>query len=193
MMKSFALGSALALSTCGAHAQSAPQAAIPISIRFAALQASSPPGSCGCFWLKGAAIDAAIPLLPHVSAAIEVAGVTTDRVPATSRGLSTITLLAGPRYTLPLHRVSVFTQFLAGAVRGFDADFQTGTTHADTSTAFAFALAGALDVPVTPRFAVRAAQVEYLQSNLPNGVDNRQRNVRLGAGIVYRLTLPPSR
>ncbi len=160
----------------------------PVAFRFTATEANSPPGSCGCFQLYGGAADVTLPVRSGFSAALEVAGNHVGLVPATTRGLSTITLLAGPRYTMPLpHGHQIFAQGLFGAVRGFDAQFRRGSDSIDTATAFAYALGGAYEVPVTPAFSIRAAQVEYVQTNLPNGDSNRQRNVRFGAGLVLRI------
>lgn len=176
-----------------AQARSGHEVDLPVAVRFLAAEANAPPGTCGCFWLKGGAIDAALPLLPRLSAAIEVAGVTVDRVPASPRGLSEITLLAGPRYTMPARHASISAQALFGAVRGFDSDFVVGANRADTSTNFAMALGGALEFRVSRHLSLRAAQVDLLQTNLPNGADNRQRNIRVGAGIVLHVPLPASR
>ena len=160
-------------------------------VRYVATEANAPPGACGCFLLQGAAVDAALPLATRLSTVVELAGTTVHRVPSSPRGLSEITLLAGPRYTQPLGRVRLNVQALFGAVRGFDSDFVvTPSTHTDTSTNFATALGGSLDVPMTRAFSLRAAQVEFLQTNLPNGVDNRQRNIRFGAGVVLKFRLP---
>lgn len=166
---------------------------LPVNIRFAATKANAPPGSCGCFFLVGGAADAAFAVLPHISLAAEVGGNTVDRVAGTPRGLSTLTLLAGPRYTLPFRRVSVSAQALFGAARGFDADFTNGTRRADTATAFGMALGGFAEYQLSRAWSVRLAQVDYVQTNLPNGFDNRQRNIRLGAGVTFRVPLPLSR
>jgi hypothetical protein len=193
------IGAALAslLATSTAHGQAAPTAArteIPVGVRFVATEANSPPGSCGCFWLMGAGIDAAIPLRHRFSIAVDLAGDTTKQVPATTRGLSLITLLAGPRYTLPLgRRVTVQAQGLFGVARGFDADFIVGSVHTDTANVFGMALGAAVEVPLKHSVTLRPLQAEYLQTNLPNGADNRQKNLRLGAGVVLRIRLPKSR
>ena len=189
------LATVLLLLAATAHAQAAGarDGSIPVSLRFVATEANAPPGTCGCFWLKGGAADAAVPLLPRLSAVVEVSGVTVDRVPASTRGLSEITLLAGPRYTLPLQHASVSAHALFGAVRGFDADFVLGANHADTSTNFAMALGGAAEMPLSHRLSLRLAQIDFLQTDLPNGAGDRQRNVRVGAGIVFRVPLPGSR
>ncbi len=180
------------------QAASARSTKIPVALRFSALEANAPPGSCGCFWLSGGAADTTIPLLPRLSAAVEVGGETAANVPDTTRGLSEITLLAGPRYTLPLGRVSggrvsVAGQALFGAVHGFDADFFTGSAHAQTATAFAMALGGFVEMPLTHALSLRAVQVDMLQTNLPNGAGDRQRNLRIGGGIVFHVGLPSAR
>ena len=180
---------------CSAGAQNAATASvatIPVSLRFVATQARETPGSA-TFFLTGGAADAAVSIVPRLSAAVEVAGTTTAQVPGTSRGLSTITLLAGPRFTQPMRHVAFSAQALFGAVRGFDADFTSGMNRADTSTAFAFAAGGFVDVPLTRTVALRAVQVDYLQTRLPNGADNRQGDVRLGAGLVFKIGLPAKR
>jgi outer membrane immunogenic protein len=163
-----------------------------VSIRFVATQAHETPGNAS-FFLTGGAADAAMPILPRLSAAVEVAGTTTARVPSTLRGLSTITLLAGPRFTQPMRHISLSAEALFGAVRGFDADFTNGTNHADNSTTFAFAAGGFVDVPLTHLLALRAVQIDYLQNQLPNGADNRQGDLRVGAGLVFHIALPSKR
>jgi hypothetical protein len=176
-----------------AQARTGEPIVIPVAVRFLVTEANAPPGTCGCFWLKGGAIDAAVPLFRRLSAAVELAGSTVDRVPATTRGLSEITLLAGPRYTVPLHHASVSAHALFGAVRGFDADFVVRTNHADTSTNFAMAVGGALELSLSRHFSLRAAEVDFLQTSLPNGAGDRQRSVRVGAGIVFLVPLPAGR
>ncbi len=180
---------------CAAHAQSAASRSagtVPVGVRFVATEAHDTSGK-NSFLLTGGAADAAAPISPHLSAVVEVAGTTTSRVPGTSRGLSTITLLAGPRFTQPTRHVSLSAQAIVGAARGFDADFTSGTNRADTSTAYAFAVGGFVDVPLTRTVDLRAVQVDYLQTRLPNGADNRQGDIRLGAGLVFRISLPNKR
>ncbi len=167
---------------------------LQVGVRYVAIEANAPPGTCGCFFLQGAAMDAALPILPHIRAVVEVAGTTVDRVPTSTRGLSEITLLAGPRYTLPVRHFAINAQALFGAVRGFDSDFiLTSTAHTDTSTNFAMALGGSVDVPLSRSVLLRPVQIDYLQTNLPNGIDDRQRNIRFGAGVVFRVRLPAVR
>ncbi len=168
------------------------EGALPIGIRFVATEAKETPGGSS-FLLTGGGADVAFHLLPGLSAAADVAGTTISNVPGTAHGLSTITLLAGPRYTVPLRRLSLSGQALFGAVHGFGSDFSSGARQTNTATAFAYAAGGFVEFNVTHSIALRAAQVEYLQTNLPNAADNRQSGVRLGAGVVFRVPLPQSR
>jgi len=184
---------AVALSCTAAHAQMQDNS-LQVGLRYSATAANAPPGSCGCFFLQGGAIEASIPVLPHLRAVVEAGGSTVARVPASTRGLSEITLLAGPRYTMPVHHIHLNAQALVGAVRGFDSDFiLTTNVHTDTSTNLAIAFGGSIDLPLNHTMLLRPIQVDYLQTNLPNGVDDRQRNIRFGAGIIFRIHLPSNR
>ncbi len=193
----FAAVLALVVASGGACAQAvatAQRAEIPVGVRFIATEANSPPGSCGCFWLTGAGVDVSLPIWQRFSAVVDLAGDTTKMVPGTTRGLSLITLLAGPRYTVPVgRRVVVQAQGLFGVARGFDADFMVGSVHTDTASVFGMALGASVELPLRHGVTLRPLQAEYLQTSLPNGADNRQKNLRLGAGAVFRVRLPKSR
>jgi hypothetical protein len=182
---------ALAVLPVALHAQSN---TLEVNLRYSTTAANAPPGSCGCFFLQGAAIDASVPVLTRLRAVVEIGGSTISHVPASTRGLSEITLLAGPRYSLPTHRMRLNAQALFGAVRGFDSDFIVATnTHTDTSTNFAMAIGGSVETPITQSTLLRPIQIDYLQTSLPNGIDNRQQNIRIGAGLTFRIHLPESR
>lgn len=184
----------LALTLPATLCAQAPNNTIEVGLRYSTTAANAPPGSCGCFFLQGAALDASIPILPRIRGVIEAGGSTISSVPASTRGLSEITLLAGPRYVLPMHRWRINTQALFGAVRGFDSDFIVATnTHTDTSTNFAIAIGGSVETPLTQSILLRPLQLDYLQTNLPNGIDNRQRNLRIGTGLTFRIHLPETR
>jgi peptidoglycan-associated lipoprotein len=46
---------------------------------------------------------------------------------------------------------------------------------------------GGINYLLTPRFSVRAIDADWLRTQLPNATTNVQNNLRLGAGIVYRI------
>ena len=168
-----------------------------VALHYTATRGNSPPGSCGCFYLQGAALEAALPLSRSFSATLEVAGNHAGLVPSTARALSTITLMAGVRYTRTFGlRSEPFVQGLAGAVRGFDAAFpqSSGTNDtADTATGLALALGGGYAFRLTRAVTLLPVQVDFVQTNLPNGVDGRQRNLRFSTGVRFHVGFGLSR
>ncbi len=47
---------------------------------------------------------------------------------------------------------------------------------------------GGIDFKASKRISVRVAQAEYFMTKLPDGLNNRQNNLRIGAGVVLRLS-----
>ncbi len=184
------VGALLPACRAGAQATGIETPRISIGLNALATESHSPPGSCGCFWLKGGAADAGVRLWSHLSGVVELAGEHASSVPGTTRGLSRITLLAGPRWTLSFsQRQAVEAGLLAGAARGFDAQFTRGKSPADTATGFAFAAGAAYNLRLGA-VTLRLPSIQFVQSDLPNGSDSRQRDLRLAAGIVFHPSLP---
>lgn len=100
-------------------------------------------------------------------------------------GVSTtlISYLFGPRFAYHgAGRATPFAQALFGGARA-DTSF---IGISGTENAFAMALGGGIDARVTHHFAFRVAQAEYLMTKFNDGLNNRQNNLRLSTGIVYR-------
>jgi hypothetical protein len=53
--------------------------------------------------------------------------------------------------------------------------------------AFATALGGGLDWNATPHIGVRLIQAEYLMTKFTDGLNDRQNNARISAGVVFRF------
>jgi hypothetical protein len=104
-------------------------------------------------------------------------------------GLDLVTLTAGPRYTWkPLHHgFSFYGQALGGGAFGMNSVFPTLTGTITSAHAVAVKVGTGMNVPVTPRISVRAFEVDWLYTQLPNGTTDVQNNLRVGAGIVFHL------
>jgi hypothetical protein len=95
--------------------------------------------------------------------------------------------LIGVRYAIPQpwlegkHKPQPFGQFLMGAAHAGGGVAGLG----DGSYEFALRLGGGVDVPVSPRFAVRVIQLDYYLTEFTNATNNRQNNLLVGAGIVF--------
>jgi opacity protein-like surface antigen len=104
---------------------------------------------------------------------------------------TTFTYLFGPQFTYRgnEHVTPFFHVLLGGAHQSSSQSSSQGSSVSGISTsanAFAFAPGGGLDVNVSPHIAIRVAQVDYLLTKFKDDEDNRQNNVRVSAGIVFR-------
>jgi opacity protein-like surface antigen len=121
--------------------------------------------------------------------------------PSTNQHL--FTYMFGPTATAHFGKSSVFAHALFGqAHSSLDAGvsipviggISTGLTSA---TAFAMAFGGGVDIGLSKHFAIRAAQVDYLQTRfnssdalttgLSSSLNDRQNSFRYQAGIVFRF------
>ncbi len=93
------------------------------------------------------------------------------------------TYLAGPRVNLRHGKFTPFAQALFGGVHTTDGIAQStgGQDH------FAMTAGSGIDIRVSRHVSVRPIQAEYFMTKIPDGLNNRQDNLRLGAGIVLRL------
>jgi hypothetical protein len=113
------------------------------------------------------------------------AGNRSSDIVGTSPRRAAFTYLLGPRLILPLGRATPFAQFLLGAAHANAGMFDGSTKQTD----FAWALVGGFDYQLTPHFALRPLQLEFLRSNFFELQDDKlTRNVfRVSTGIVLRF------
>jgi hypothetical protein len=55
----------------------------------------------------------------------------------------------------------------------------------DSSFGFATRIGGGLDVPLSPRFALRVVQLDYYLTTFANATNDHQNNFLIGTGIVF--------
>jgi outer membrane immunogenic protein len=121
---------------------------------------------------------------------MQINGEHTGNIPNFDVGLSLLTGLGGIRMRIPNQtRFQPYGQGLFGGVHGFDSYFPAPVGKLPTSydTSFALAVGGGLDISVSRHIWIRAIQADYHYSELRNLQGNRQNQVRLGAGIVFRV------
>lgn len=93
------------------------------------------------------------------------------------------TYLAGPRVNFRHGKVTPFVQTLLGGI------WSTGGIGSSASeNSFAMTTGGGIDFKVSKHVSVRPIQAEYFMTKLPDNLNNRQDNLRIGAGIVVRLS-----
>jgi hypothetical protein len=93
-----------------------------------------------------------------------------------------IPYLFGPRVTLRHGKVTPFVQVLFGGVAT-----SSGIATIGWQSHFAMTAGGGLDVRISRHFSIRAVQADYFLTKIPDGINNRQNNFRVGTGIVFRF------
>ena len=92
------------------------------------------------------------------------------------------TYLFGPRVNFRHGKITPFAQALFGGIRTTDGIGQSGPENN-----FAMTAGGGIDFKVSKHVSIRPVQAEYFMTKIPDGLNNRQDNLLLGAGIVIRL------
>ena len=87
-------------------------------------------------------------------------------------------ITVGPQFLYPKGKAMFFAHVMFGKARSL---VQVGTGEEDTERAVA--AGGGMDYDLTPRFAVRVIQVDYIHTTL---FSDKQNNYRFSTGLVYR-------
>jgi hypothetical protein len=90
--------------------------------------------------------------------------------------------LFGPRLSLRYGVVTPFVQVLLGGVLT-----SSGIEQIGWQSHFAMTAGGGIDLKVSKHCSIRPVQAEYFLTKIPDGLNNRQNNFRVGAGIVFRF------
>ncbi len=184
-------------SSCRAQAQAtqpakAASAARPeLAINYNYLRSNAPPGGGANFGLDGGSIDFAWPLSDSRFAMVgDIAATHASGITATGYDLTLSTYLAGLRYSPldPRFRLQPYAQALAGVAHASGSLVEGPTaTVLNFPAATAFEIGGGINLKLNRRFALRLIQADYLPTTFDNGSNDRQNNLRIGAGMVIRF------
>jgi hypothetical protein len=139
------------------------------------------------FGMQGGSAQVQARVWRRLCAVADVAGLHTGNVNSSGVGLGLITATFGPRYIMTRHRMVFFGQVLVGEAHGLNGIFPTSTGTNSTANSLALQVGGGINFPFTRHFEVRALDADWLRTQLPNATTNVQNNLRLGAGMVYRI------
>jgi peptidoglycan-associated lipoprotein len=102
--------------------------------------------------------------------------------------LGKISYLAGPRYTIArTSRVRIFAEGLFGGAHGFDSFFPSSGGLVPTANSFAMQFGGGMDVALRDGFGIRAIELDYVRTGLPNNDANSQNDLRIAFGVSYQF------
>jgi outer membrane immunogenic protein len=188
-MRSIALAAGLLLGVATAAVGQAVHPESPVggdaALTYHWVRTNAQPGDCGCFDLNGGGISGSWHLRSRLAVVAEIGVEYARNGPSPGSSLTLVSYLAGPRYALPrpwLHGPQPFVQVLLGAGHAGGGIAGAG----DGTTAFATRIGGGIDVPLSTHFAIRIIQVDYDLTEFKTTTTDRQNNLLLAAGIVYR-------
>ncbi|HSZ60710.1 MAG TPA: outer membrane beta-barrel protein [Terriglobales bacterium] len=94
-----------------------------------------------------------------------------------------VTYLFGPRVNFRRDRFTPFAQVLFGGIWT-----TAGIANSSSENSFAMTAGGGIDFKESSHISIRPVQAEYLLTKIPDNLNDRQNNLRIGAGIVVRLS-----
>jgi outer membrane immunogenic protein len=153
------------------------------------MHTNAPPGECGCFSMNGGDGWAGWNFTDHLAVVAQVAVQHASNINATSADLTLTSFLAGPRVAFrPTHRFVPFAQAMFGGAHASGLLTPVPVTGlSGTANSFAFTAGGGLDFHLSQHFSIRAIEADYYFTRFDNGVNNRQNNLRIAAGILFRF------
>jgi peptidoglycan-associated lipoprotein len=180
------------LSVVFATAQQAPRMEVALGYNYA--HANAPPAGCGCFSMNGGSGSVAWNAKPWLGVVGEVGVLRASDIDPAGHDLTLTSVLFGPRFSYHrkqssgeaprAHPLVPFIQALFGVAHASGA---LSGTLSGSSTGFAFATGGGLDLGLNRRFTWRLIQTEYLLTRAPNQANDHQNNFRFTSGIVIKL------
>src|SRR5882724_1503277 len=155
-----------------------------VEVGYSYVHANALPGGCDCFGLNGGFVSGGY----YLNNWLSIAGQFTGQHSGSANGLTLMTFMAGPRAEYAKNRFVPFAQVLFGGARGSNSYFPTSPTNFETSaTNWAFSPGGGLDINLTHMIALRAIDLQYLRTNLPNGAGDIQNSLQLGTGVRFNF------
>lgn len=161
---------------------------LELGVDYNYVRANGPPGGCSCFSMNGGNIWAAYSFTHSFSAVAEFSGQHAGNINASGEDLTLFSYLFGPRYTLrSSDRWLPFAQVLVGGAHASGTYEPSLSGTSGSYNAFSLVAGGGLDIAVTHHIGIRAIEGDYYLTHFPNGVNGRQNNLRISAGLIFRF------
>jgi outer membrane immunogenic protein len=163
-------------------------ARLEVTLAYNALRSNTIPGGSVSIWLQGGKAEFQAEFSNNLGLVGEIAGYHAHDINSAHEDLSLVSYLVGPRLYWRVHRFTPFAQGLIGGVHGFDASFPGRDNSTTAPDAFAMGAGGGVNIDLSRHLALRAFQADYFLTGLPNNSTNLQNSLRIGAGIVFKLS-----
>lgn len=158
-----------------------PRAELGLSYNY--IHANAPPGQCGCFSLNGGSGTLIYNLRSKWGAVADVSEAHASNVNGTGQDITILNYLFGVRYSKRNStRFVPYGQFLFGGAKE-DVNFQFVINR----NAFGFATGGGVNTRLSRRFGMTVMQADWVYTRIPNSKNNRQNDIRISTGLLYRF------
>ena len=143
---------------------------------------------CDCFGTYGGSGEVQFGLSRHFALLGDVTATHQGSITPDHYALTQTTFAAGLRYfpPVPRARLQPFGDLLLGGAHA-SGSLAPGNTGEGSSTAFAFQTGGGVRLRLGDRWILVPVQAEYLLTTFGNGADNHQNDLRLSAGVLFRI------
>jgi len=160
-----------------------PKVGLDIGVGFAVVRANASPGACGCFFMMGETAHASLTSRNNFATVADYGMTHKGYINGTSYSLTLSTFTIGERYQKRLApRAAPFAQALFGIARS-----KTPYLLDNNKTSLAAIFGAGVDMRISSRFEVRLVEADYLLTEIPNGQQNSQNQLRITTGAVYRF------
>ena len=150
-------------------------------------RSNSAPATADYFENQGGFVSAAYTARYWLRGVVQVTGTHGDDIGPLHQSLTLLTYTAGPEVVMHIHRFEPFAHALIGVGHGSDSYFPSNNSYSTSATSFAFQTGGGLDFNLSHHIGLRLARVQYLHTAFPNGTNNSQNHLFLGAGVVFKF------
>lgn len=169
---------------------------IDVAVTYVAERAKIASADCSCFWLHGGSANVAFTFFHGLGIAANLTG---EHAAAIQPGvdLDKVMFAMGPRYTYRPQKwkpgflggkgIALFGEGLVGGVHGFNSVFPSSSGVMGAASSLGVQAGGGMDVQLSRTVGIRAFEVDYVRSTLPNNADNVQHDFRLAAGISFHF------
>lgn len=182
--------------TVGMHAQAVPTAGggsyglqeggVPlgeVAVSYNWIHANAPPGQCGCFSLNGGSVAFAYNWRPAWAAVADLTIAHSNNVNNTGQDITLIHYLFGARYTYRNRsRYVPYAQGLFGGAKE-NVNFQFDINR----NAFGLLGGGGVTTRLRDHMGWTIGDVSWVYTQVPNGSNNRQNDLRISTGLIYRF------
>ena len=154
-----------------------------IGLNYNYIHANAPPGQCGCFSLNGGSAAIVYNIRPNWSAVADVSVAHANNVDGTLQNITIINYLFGPRRSWRNHtRYIPYAQVLLGGAKE-DVNFEFVINR----NSFGLSAGGGVTTRLSRRVGFNIAQFDYVYTQIPNAKSNRQNNIRIATGFIFRF------